>query len=287
MVQQPRSLHVGLVGKGIGGSITPAMHEAEGKAQGLNITYDLIDTNTEPWNGLSLSEIIDIAQRDGYDGLNITHPYKIAILDLLDYISDDARRLGAVNTVVFAEGKRTGYNTDFSGFTTSFSRLLGDAPKERVLLLGAGGAGSAVAFGLADLGVEKLFIFDQDTDQAGALASKMKPCFPRVDIQCLSHIDSTIAGSLNGVVNATPMGMAKYPGTAFPVELLAPQMWVADIVYIPLETELLCHARSIGCRTMPGSGMAVFQAVHAFKLFTNLSGEPDRFMKTFAELVQP
>ncbi len=283
---QPNPLRAGLIGKGILHSITPAMHEAEGRAHGLNFIYDLFDTNTDAWRDKSLREIVKETQRAGYVGLNITHPYKVEILDHLDHISQDARNLGAVNTVVFSEGERTGCNTDFSGFSASFARDLSHAPKDRVLLLGAGGAGCAVAFGLAECGVRELLIFDRDINQAEALVSKMQPHYPQADIQSLAVLDGAMAATLNGIVNATPVGMADYPGTAFPVEFLSPEMWVADIVYFPLETELLAQARAVGCRTMAGSGMAVFQAVHAFKLFTSLSGNPDRFIKIFAELVK-
>ena len=103
-------------------------------------------------------------------------------------------------------------------------------------------------------------------------------------IDCINSLEKSILTELNGVVNATPMGMVKYPGSAFPLNLLTPSMWVADIVYFPLETELLVTAQTTGCRVMNGAGMAIFQAVHAFELFTGLKANVNRFIEKFEVL---
>ena len=209
----------------------------------------------------------------GFAGVNITFPYKKAVIDLLDEISDPARRVGAVNTVVFANGGRRGHNTDFWGFSESLRQGLPDVPKQTVLLLGAGGAGGAVAHALKSLGVETLLIHDRDRLAAKHLAD---------DVGAVVVDDlAQSAANADGIVNATPMGMAKLPGTAIDPVMLAPRHWVADIVYFPLETELLRAARLAGCRTLSGAGMAVFQAVRAFGLFTGLSADPARMRATF------
>lgn len=282
MVDKAPTLRAALVGKSISRSLTPAMHEAEGRALGLDYVYNSIDTDVETNCDLSLSSILEQAQHEGFVGLNITHPYKIEILEYLDDLSDNARKLGAANTVVFQAGKRIGYNTDFTGFVISYRQSLADAPNDRVLLLGAGGAGVAVGFALIECGIRELLVYDTDTIRAHGLVTKLKAHHPTVDIYCSQSLAQAVSSGLCGIVNATPMGMADYPGTAIPLDLLSPYLWVTEIVYFPYETKLLAHARALGCRVMSGAGMAVWQAVHAFKLFTGHSPNPDRMASTFS-----
>lgn len=278
-----RGLRVSLVGQGISASLTPAMHRAEGRALRLDYAYGLIDTTTAPHRGRPLAEIVATAQDQGLAGLNITHPYKLDIIPLLDDLSDDARKLGAVNTVVFRDGRRTGHNTDYSGFAAAFRQHMGDVATDQVLLLGAGGAGAAIAFALIDCGVQQLLVHDPDPARAQALVHKLR-VGGAADIQAVGPPDNAMARGLCGVVNATPMGMSAYPGSAFPLGLLRPDIWVTDAVYFPLETQLLAAAAKAGCRVMPGSEMAIWQAVHAFELFTGRRGDPRRFAAVFRQL---
>ncbi len=267
------SVRVGLVGKGIQLSRTPAMHEAEGAALGLEYRYDLIDPDAPDGPTGSLEDILSQAEAEGFAGLNITFPFKREVVGLLDELSDAAEKIGAVNTVVFADGKRRGHNTDFWGFSESLRLGLPDVAKSCVLLLGAGGAGGAVAHALAAAGVGQILIADPDHAAAQVLARAIG-----------GAVVSDIAGAVaraDGIVNATPMGMAKHPGTAIDPGLLEPRHWVVDIVYFPLETEFLRAARAKGCPTLDGGGMAVFQAVRAFALFTGLTPDPSRMRATF------
>jgi shikimate dehydrogenase len=271
-MDSPRSVRVGLVGHGIQLSRTPAMHVAEGTALGLDYRYDVIDPETMP-DQPTLATLLDRAEADGFAGLNVTFPYKREVIGLLDELSPAAEKVGAVNTVVFRDGLRRGHNTDFWGFAESLRQGLPGAALDRVLLLGAGGAGGAVAHALRDLGVRDLAIFDRDAEAANRLAAQVdgRPVTDPADA----------AVTAQGIVNTTPMGMAKLPGTAIDPALLEPRHWVADIVYFPRETELLAKARARGCRVLDGSGMAVFQAVRAFELFSGLAPDPDRMRATF------
>jgi shikimate dehydrogenase len=271
-MDSPRSVRVGLVGHGIQLSRTPAMHVAEGTALGLDYRYDVIDPETMP-DHPTLATLLDRAEADGYAGLNVTFPYKREVIGLLDELSPAAEKVGAVNTVVFRDGLRRGHNTDFWGFAESLRQGLPGAALDRVLLLGAGGAGGAVAHALRDLGVRDLAIFDRDAEAANRLAAQ-------VDGRAVTD-PADAAVTAQGIVNTTPMGMAKLPGTAIDPALLEPRHWVADIVYFPRETELLAKARARGCRVLDGSGMAVFQAVRAFELFSGLAPDPDRMRATF------
>ncbi len=273
------TLRMGLVGRGITLSRTPAMHEAEAAQQGLACRYDLIDTDGQA--GAGLSNILDNAEAQGFAGLNITYPYKQDVIRLLDAVSDAAQRVGAVNTVVFKDGRRFGHNTDFWGFSESFRRGLPDAPLDTVLLIGAGGAGGAVAHALSDLGARSILIADTRLGAAETLAAAV--CAAGGQAEAASD-PTGAAARADGIVNATPMGMAKLPGTPLDPTCLSAGHWVADIVYFPLETALLKAARRAGCRTLPGEGMAIFQAVRAFELFTGLPADPDRMRATFRSL---
>lgn len=270
----------GLIGAGIQASRTPAMHEHEGDAQGIRYLYRLIDLDALKLDIGALPQLLDAAQRTGFTGLNITFPCKQAVIPLLDELSPEARGIGAVNTVVFANGKRTGHNTDCLGFAEGFRRGLGDVPRQRVVQMGAGGAGAAVAHALLSEGVQQLSIFDVDVQRAQDLADNLNQHFPGNRAQTGSDLPQAMAAA-NGLVNTTPMGMQKMPGMPVPKALLHPGLWVAEIVYFPLETELLREARALGCRTLDGGTMAVFQAVKAFELFSGRQADAQRMQNHF------
>lgn len=277
------SVLAGLIGRGIGASRTPALHEREGAEQGLRLIYRLIDLDPLGLGPEALPELLTAAERMGFAGLNITYPCKQAVLPLLHELSPDARALGAVNTVVLRDGRRVGHNTDCSGFAEGFRRGLPGVARGRVVQMGAGGAGAAVAQALLAEGVGRLAIADVEDARAAALADSLCARFGAGRAVAVAELEAEVA-SADGLVNCTPVGMAKLPGTPLPVALLRPALWVAEIVYFPLETELLRAARAIGCRTLDGGGMAVFQAVGAFRLFTGLVPDAGRMLRHFAEM---
>jgi shikimate dehydrogenase len=280
----PPAVLIGLIGAGIQASRSPALHEREGRTQGLSYQYRLIDLDVLNLAAAALPELLLAARRFDFAGLNITHPCKQAVIPLLDRLSPDAAAIGAVNTVVFgADGRTTGHNTDWSGFAESFDRTLADAPRARVAQLGAGGAGSAVAHALMTLGVENLAIVDTDRARATGLADDLCRRFG-ADRAVATDDAARVIATADGLVNTTPVGMVGHSGMPVPRDSLRPDLWVADVVYFPLETELLSAARSIGCRTMNGGMMAVFQAVGAFRLFTGLEPDADRMIRHFASM---
>jgi shikimate dehydrogenase len=278
-----RSVLLGLIGQDIQGSRTPEMHMREGEAQGLRLVYRLIDLTKLGLGVEALPELLTAAQRMGFDGLNITHPCKQAIIPYLDDLSEDARALGAVNTVILRDGKKIGENTDWSGFAEPFRRKMSDVALNRVVQIGAGGAGAAVAHAALMLGVKELTIFDIDPKRAESVASNLSNHFGAGRAKAGSDLPHTIAAA-DGLINATPIGMDAHPGMPLPAELLRPDLWVAEIIYFPLETELLKRARALGARTIDGGGMAVFQAVAAFRHFTGLEPDSDRMLAHFAEM---
>ena len=279
---QPSFL-VGLIGAGIQASRTPAMHEREGAEQGLLYLYKLIDIEKLSLGADALPDLLTAAERMGFTGLNITYPCKQSVIPLLTNLSDDARALGAVNTVVLPDGKRIGHNTDWWGFAESFRRGFPDVKRDRVVQLGAGGAGAAVAHAALTLGVKLLTLFDLDASRSKRLAADLAARFGEGRATPGADLGGAMAEA-DGLIHATPTGMVQHPGLPLPAKFLRPGLWVAEIVYFPLETELLRTAKSIGCRTLNGGGMAVFQAAEAFRLFTGIAPDADRMLRHFASM---
>lgn len=273
----------GLIGSGIQASLTPALHMQEGAAQGFHYEYELMDLVQLGLTPSSLPELMEDAEKRGLNGLNITHPCKQLVLPLLDELSEDARALGAVNTVVLKNGRRTGYNTDWWGFAESFRRGLPDADLTAAVQIGAGGAGVGTAYAILSLGLKSLTVVDQEADRAVQLADTMGQYFPEASVRA-SHNITEAMNAASGIIHATPTGMAKYPGVPLPLDLLRPDHWVAEIVYFPLETELLREAKKRGCQVLDGGGMAVFQAVGAFPLFTGYEPDPVRMLRHFEDM---
>lgn len=277
----PRSVLAGLIGAGIQASRTPALHEREGDAQGIRYLYRLIDLDPLGKSADDLEFLLAAASDLGFTGLNVTFPCKQAIIPLLDDLSAEARGIGAVNTVVLRDGRRIGHNTDCLGFAEGLRRGLPDVARRQVVQMGAGGAGSAVAHALLGEGVERLVLFEVDAARGQALVDNLNSHFGAGRAVVGSDLATALAEA-DGLVNTTPVGMAKLPGTPLPVELLHARLWVAEIIYFPLETELLRAARALGCRTLDGSNMAVFQAVKAFELFSGRQADAARMQAHFA-----
>jgi shikimate dehydrogenase len=277
-------LKLGLIGTGIQASRTPAMHEREASEHGLLCKYRLIDLETLGLAADALPDLVEDAEQSGFSGLNITHPCKQSILPLLTDISEDAGTIGAVNTVVFSDGKRFGHNTDWLGFREGFLRGLRGVSLKRVVQLGAGGGGAATAYALMKMGAGHLELVDPDRHRCQALVDRYCAAFGPGRISVATDIEASLAGA-DGLVHASPTGMNSHPGLPLPRALLHSSLWVAEIVYFPLETELLRAARAAGCRTLDGSGMAVHQAIQAFRLFTGLEADPERMHQHFLALL--
>lgn len=282
--QHPR-VSAGLIGSGIQASLTPALHMQEGAEQGLDYRYELFDLDRINGGVLALTSLLNAARDQRFAGLNITHPCKQVVLPFLDALSDDARALGAVNTVVFNDGVATGHNTDWWGFAESFRHGLPNATMSHVVQLGAGGAGAAVAYAMLKVGARQLSIFDIDATRTSALVARLSAQFPQQKIVAVSDLKSSMT-SADGLVHATTTGTTKNPGLPLPAEALSPKHWIVEIVYFPIETELLRMARSIGCRTLDGGGMAVYQAVGAFRLFTGIEPDAERMARHFDTLAR-
>jgi shikimate dehydrogenase len=281
----PDTLLCGLIGAGIQGSLAPVLQEEEARQHGIRMHYQLIDLEDARRGPDALPALLEAARVMRFAGLNITYPCKQSVIPLLDALSDEAQAIGAVNTVVREGARLVGHNTDGSGWSWGFRRALPDADLSRVVLLGAGGAGSACADAVLALGAERLLIVDRDRPRSEALAERLNRRFAGARAEALPALSEALAGA-SGLIHATPTGMAKAPGLPFAAQLLRPELWVSDVVYVPLETELLQAAKRAGCRVVDGGHMNVGQAIRAFTLFTGREADAARIETHFRRLVQ-
>ena len=272
---------VGLIGANILKSLSPALHADAFAAAGIDGYYHLMDV--EVLRGRSLPQLLDAVKVAGFSGTNMTFPFKQDVLVHLDALDEEARQIGALNCVTIApDGATKGYNTDRSGFRRSFEHHLGRASADgaRVTLVGAGGAGRAVAFALMDLGVADLAIHDSNAKQSASLIADLHRYFGVKRARPVDDLGAAVAAA-DGVVNATPVGMLGIPGNPVPVAALRPTHWAADVIYTPLDTAFIKAARACGARTLTGGGMCVYQAVEAFRLFTGIAPDVARMHATF------
>lgn len=270
---------LGLIGAPIKHSAAPAMHEAAARALGLRCYYHLIEVAGLDRAGLAAT--LDGLRRLGFAGVNVTYPYKEAVVPLLDALGAGVEAIGAVNTVVVRDGRLTGYNTDASGFARAAAEAVGGAFDRPVALIGAGGVGRAAAFALAGLGVPELRLFDRDAAKSETLRAALGG---RVTVAACPTVEAALDGAA-GVVNGTPVGMLPDRGMAVPANLLHAGLWVADAVYTPLWTPLLEAARAAGARVMTGRALAIYQAVDAFALFTGAEPSAEVMGRAFDEVM--
>ena len=259
-----QSFLTGLIGAPIAHSASPALHEQAADALGVRCHYQLIEVAGAGRDELKI--LLDGVRRLGFAGVNVTFPYKEAVVDLLDELSPGAALIGAVNTVVVRNGRLTGYNTDTTGFARAVTPLVTASSHGAVAVIGAGGVGKAIAFALAGLGVTELRIFDTERAKTMDLATRLEGHVRTI----VTHSVEDALRGVAGLVNGSPIGMLPSLGTPVPDNLLHAGLWVADAVYSPLWTPLLTAAKAKGATVMTGRELAIYQAADAFELFTGL-----------------
>jgi shikimate dehydrogenase len=270
---------VGLIGNRLSHSISPQFQQAAFDYLSLDIRYEVWETAKD-----GLPEVMEGMRDAAKLGANVTIPHKEAVLPLLDDADNDARRIGAVNTIVNRGGKLIGYNTDASGFMRALRDDGAFSPRnKRVVLLGAGGAARAVGFALVDAGVRSLIILNRSVERGWALAWDLKVSDAKV--VSLSWKDGhtlTALGECDLLVNCTSVGMKDGSGegkSPLGIGLIPKRALVYDVVYNPLETPLLAAARKAGARTLGGLPMLVYQGAASFELWTGKSAPIDLMMR--------
>jgi shikimate dehydrogenase len=259
-----RRFLTGLIGAPIAHSASPAMHERAAEALGVHCHYQLIEVAGADRE--ELRRLLDGVRHLGFAGVNVTFPYKEAVVSLLDELSPGAQAIGAVNTVVVRDGRLIGHNTDTTGFARAITELVRDPAQSIVAVIGAGGVGRAIAFALTGIGVAEIRIFDTDRAKAAQLAGQIGK---RGKASVAGSVEDAMRGA-SGVVNGSPVGMLPNRDTPVPDVLLHRGLWVADAVYTPLWTPLLNAAKAEGAEVMTGRELAIYQAADAFELFTGL-----------------
>ncbi|MDA9495751.1 MULTISPECIES: shikimate dehydrogenase [Bradyrhizobium] len=273
-----KKLLTGLIGAPIAHSASPAMHERAAEALGLRGHYQLIEVAGADAAGLAM--MLEGVRRLGFAGVNVTFPYKEAVVPLLDELAPAAATMAAVNTVVARDGRLIGHNTDTTGFARAVAPLL--APSgNAVAVIGTGGVGKAIAFALASLKVTDLRIFDSEPARAEKLAALLAR---HGGARVATSVEDALRGA-TGLVNGTPVGMLPNRDTPVPTSLLRENLWVADAVYSPLITPLLAAAQAKGARIMTGRELAIYQAADAFELFTGLAPSTEVMGEAFDEVM--
>ncbi len=260
------TLKLGLIGDNIARSKSPLLHRLAGAQNGLAVQYDrLIPKDL----GEDFDTVFDACAGRGYRGINVTYPYKelaakkVAIADPL------VRAIGAVNTVLFEADGPQGQNTDYTGFIAGYRGVRGQTAPGVACLIGTGGVGRALAFGLVSLGASEIRLIDRDEEKAQALAVDLRaaPNAPQVVV----YTDAVEAASgATGILNGTPVGMVGYGGTPLPRDAMAGAEWVFDAVYTPADTQFLQDAAAEGLKIISGYELFFFQGVHAWAHFSGL-----------------
>ncbi|MGO4570821.1 shikimate dehydrogenase [Microvirga sp. 2TAF3] len=277
---EKRRVLLGLIGSPIKSSASPAMHEAAAAAAGFKAFYHLIDVAGADHKALRL--MLEGVRRLGFAGVNITFPYKEAVLPLLDEIVPEAAAIGAVNTVVVRDGRLVGYNTDTTGFERALAEVIAAAQTRPVALVGAGGVGKAIAFALARQNVPEIRIVERDSAKAEALLASLPAS---AGARICATVEEAVAGA-GGLINGTPVGMLPNRDTPVPLSLITADMWVADAVYTPLWTPLLGGARQRGAQVMTGRELAIFQGLDAFRLFTGVEASREAVSAAFDAVME-
>lgn len=258
-------IRLGLIGDNIKPSQAPRLHREAGRLAGLDVSYELL---IPPELGKGFDAIFNEGRSGGMRGFNITYPYKIAAVVKAEIDDPLVRKLGAINTVVFENGRARGYNTDHSGFIAAWRSAFGEENPGHTVILGAGGAGSAIAFGLAALGAPKLTIVDTDVARAKALANALDGFATEASVR--DRADAAL-GEAQGVANCTPVGMVGKPGSPIDLSLLGPQRWAFEAIYTPRQTEFGRAAAGAGLALLGGYELFIHQGLDAFRLFTGRS----------------
>ncbi len=264
MRRQDKTLRLGLIGGNIAESRSPALQIVCGLSVGMNVTYDLLIPSER---AMTFAALLSACEAYGYDGLNVTYPHKEEVARLVPAGDPVVAALGAANTVRFGPKRPETFNTDFSGFVSAYKAKWGNAAPGRVLVIGAGGVGRAVAFALAALDASAILLVDTEMEKAEALRAAVAPRL----IGAVSIVAAdTLEGfeGVDGVINCTPLGMAGRSGSPLPDQVRGKPRWAFDAVYTPQHTLFRSQVEALGCDFLSGYELYFHQGIHAFRIFS-------------------
>ncbi len=284
----PNPIPLGVFGYPAGHILSPVLHNKA--AEVLGVDYHYLAYEVRPG---CLGEAVHGARAMGFRGLTITIPHKVAVVPLVDELSEDARLMGAVNTIVFEEdGRLVGHNTDGIGWLAFLEETTGFHPKgKKCLVLGAGGAARAVAIKIAQCGAARLEIRNRTPERAVELARFVEKSIPSVGAKGGGLDDLHLAtDGCEIIVNTTSLGMwgdaERMATSPIPEDAIPKDCICSDAVYIPPDTEFLKVARRAGARIVPGTGWLVYQGAAAWKIWTGLDMPIDAGMRVLHEALE-
>lgn len=270
-------LKLGLIGQSIAKSRAPALHMMLGELHGLDVNYSLHESKDASPEAFAIT--LQALQQEGYRGCNVTFPYKQIAVSHAQEMNLAVQRVGSTNTLAFGERLFAG-NTDYTGFIRGYQTRMGDAAAGRVLILGAGGVGRAVAFALLELGATEIAVYDLNEAGAQSLANSLSETGVNARVVGQDELEQA-ALQADGLVNCTPIGHYKTPGIPLPVEYIKGQRWAFDAVYTPLDTPFLIAAKAAGLQLVTGFDLFFFQGLDAFEIFADMQVDPARVLEPF------
>lgn len=273
-----KELKLGLLGNGISKTQSKKLHELIGELYDLDATYHLMDL--EKKENVNIFDELKRCEAEGFHGVNVTHPYKIEAFKNVELMENFPKGLTSINTVVFKD-KIIADNTDYLGFVQAYKMQFPNQKPGTVLMLGSGGVGLAIGFGLYTLGASELVIFDMNEKAAQSLVDTLN----EIGFNARLAKDEIKTEMLNadGLINATPIGMFQYPGCAFPKDGFLNQKWSFDAVYTPVNTEFLQTCKEHNIKTISGFKLFLYQGIEAFKRFSGIDVDGEKIEQAFLE----
>ena len=266
------TLKLGLIGDNIAASRAPDLHRIAGRLNNMDVQYDRLIPKAL---NQTFDQIFENCRDNGYQALNITYPYKEHVVSKVEIDDPMVRSIAAVNTVVFQGTSTKAFNTDYTGFIAAYEQVRAGAKPGVCCLVGTGGVGRALAFGLVKLGADEIRLFDRDSAKAQQLAYDLNALDPQTVVTAVDDLDVATA-NCDGLLNGTPLGMVGYPGSAFEPKTIANAAWVFDAVYTPIETMFLQNAKAAGAQIISGYELFFFQGVHAWRHFSGHDVDADK-----------
>lgn len=271
---------LGLIGDNIASSSAPRLHKLAGQQNQIEVRYNrLVPTELD----LDFKGVFSHCVVTGYRGINVTYPYKEIAAAMVKVPDPLTKSVGAVNTVLFETSGPVGFNTDLTGFVSAYQSVMMAQSPGIVCMVGTGGVGRAVAFGLVSLGAKELRLYDRDLAKAETLASALETANEDILVSVCGSVEVATSGA-DGLINCTPVGMVGYEGTAIPNHLMSGASWAFDAVYTPVSTQFLQDAEAQGLRIISGYELFFYQGVHAWKIFAD---KPLNETKLRQDLAQP
>ncbi|WP_028842009.1 shikimate dehydrogenase [Thermodesulfovibrio yellowstonii] len=264
---------IGIFGDPIEHTLSPLIHNEAFSYLGLDYCYVAFNVKKD-----KLKEATEAIRALNIRGVNITVPHKETVIQYIDEVSDEAKNIGAVNTILNNEGILKGFNTDVNGFILSLKDEGISIKNKNFLILGAGGAAKAIVYGILKEG-GKVYIYNRTPSKALAIKEKFKK-FGFIEIV---EMDKSVTEKIDVIVNATSLGLKKDDPMPLNPELIKPEHVYCDIVYP--ETPLMREAEQIGCKVVGGIGMLLWQAAFAFKIWTEVEAPIEIMKKTLNKLL--